>query len=164
MDGQRHTGAGVSHSLEVSRFIQAPRAAVFAAFLSDQDERMKRFAPTGPDGKTMQCVILDFDPRVGGKMGYAMLPHDADPAGPYEHQVTGTFQEIVENEKIVRTEAPPGADFETTVTVLFEDAEGGTQLTIRHEGFPDPNFAQGAKFGWGSALANLAAAWAELPA
>ncbi len=153
----------MTHSLEVSRFIQAPRAKVFAAFLSDTDKRMKRFAPTGPDGKTMQCVILDFEPRVGGKMGYAMLPADADPAGPYEHQVTGKFLEIVAGEKIVRTEAPPDAPFETVVTVLFEDADGGTQVTIRHEGLPDPQWAEGAKFGWGSALANLAAAWAEQP-
>lgn len=149
--------------LEVSRFIQAPRAKVFAAFLDANDERMAQFAPTGPDGKTMQMVILDFDPVVGGKMGYAMIPHDADPAGPFEHQVTGKFLEIVDCEKIVRTEAPPGMDLETTVTVLFEDAEGGTQITIRHEGFPDPKWAEGAKFGWGSALANLAAAWAEHP-
>ncbi|MGB1586328.1 MAG: SRPBCC family protein [Thermoplasmatota archaeon] len=153
----------MTHSLEVSRFIQAPRAAVFAAFLDDQDARMRKFAPTGPDGNTMQCVILDFEPRVGGKMGYAMIPHDADPAGPFEHQVTGTFQEIIENEKIVRTEAPPGMEMATTVTVLFEDADGGTQVTIRHEGFPDSEWAEGAKFGWGSALVNLAAAWAEMP-
>ncbi|MGB0653219.1 MAG: SRPBCC family protein [Thermoplasmatota archaeon] len=157
-----------THSLEVTRTIAAPRDRVFAAFLQ-KTGIMEHFAPTGPDGKRMQMVLHTFEPRVGGAMEYSMCPAGADPAQG-GHKIVGVYKKIEDGERIVRTEAPGMPDGstgpETVVSFLFEDAQvdgaAATQVTIRHEGIPDPNWAKGAEMGWGSALENLAAGWEAL--
>lgn len=146
-----------TYELEVTRFIRAPRAKVFAAFLDKHSEVMKHFAPDAPDGH-MRMVFHELEPHVGGRIRYTMAPAGAagDEGGP--HMVSGRNVEIVADERIVQSQEGPGGP-STTVTYRFEDAEGGTQVTIRQEGLPDARWADGAKHGWGSALENLAAAW-----
>lgn len=148
-----------NYDLEVHRLIKAPRQRVFDAFLDDQAKVMEAFAPDGPGGR-MRVILHELEPRVGGTISYTMAPAHG-PVG--DHRVSGRFVEIVNGQRIARTETPAGPDGpsgpETTVTITFEDADGGTLVTLRHAGLPDPQWAAGAKHGWGSALANLAAAW-----
>lgn len=147
-----------TQTLQLHRLIRAPRDKVFAAFLDKNSSIMEHFAPNaGPGGPPMRFVLHDLEPRVGGAVSYSMVPPDADIRDG--HRIDGAFLEIIEPERIVQSQTPAEGGPATTVTFLFEEADGGTLVTIRHEGIPDPDWAAGAKHGWSQALQNLAAAW-----
>ena len=44
---------------------------------------------------------------------------------------------------------------ELLVTVTFEEADGKTRLTLRHEGFPDAENREMAGYGWNESLDKL---------
>ena len=85
---------------------------------------------------------------------------------------TGVYREIVEPEKIVTTDSfsdaqgnvVPASHYgmsgdwpsELLVTVTFEEDDGKTKLTLRHEGFPDRENRDLAKAGWSESLDKLA--------
>jgi uncharacterized protein YndB with AHSA1/START domain len=48
---------------------------------------------------------------------------------------------------------PPGS---TRVTVLLEDEDGGSRLTLRHENLPSPELREGHRVAWNAYLPRLA--------
>ena len=131
-------------TLVVKKLIRAERAKVFAAWT--EPELMRRwFFPEG-----MSLVSSESDVRVGGRFRAAMSD------GSNTHTVTGTYREIVAGERLAFTHTWEERDpVETLVTVEFMDQDGGTLVTLSHEGLPSESSRLGHEGGWLGALANL---------
>lgn len=107
--------------IRVSRKFDAPHALVFD--FHTKPEYVKRWL-LGPPGWTMP--VCEIDLSVGGKYRYRWRS-DADGR---EFGVQGQFLEVVSPERIVNIETMEGMPGETTVTMTFEDSDGGTLLTV----------------------------------
>lgn len=139
-------------SLEVTHTFAAPRARVFAAWM-DPEALTQWYRMDG----TWKPSIAEVDLRVGGSYRIGMQP----PGLPEPFFETGTFREIVANERLVYTNALQGtgtaADHEgTLVTVTFADtADGGCTVTVREEGFPSLESRDVHAAGWPGFLEQL---------
>lgn len=147
-------------SLRVSRVIKAPRRQVYRAWLDAQSPEMSRFAPDQVPGKPMRVEVHELEPRVGGRYRASMIAEEGSFQGTYTAH--GEYLELVPDERIVQThfweseeESPQG----TRVTIMFRDVEGGTEVTIVHEGLSGRESVQSHAEGWTQALENLAAAY-----
>jgi uncharacterized protein YndB with AHSA1/START domain len=114
-----------------------------------------------------------MDLRTGGKYLNSMR----SPEGQ-EFWSAGVYREIVPLERIVFTDSfadekgtvvpashynmPGEWPLELLVTVTFEDAGGGTRMTLRHEGIPAGIMADNTKAGWNESFDKLAEALANL--
>ena len=130
----------------IERVFDAPRELIWQAWT--EAEHFARWY--GPVGFTVPECELDF--RVGGSYALTMRSPDG-----WEMQNTGVYREIVPNERFVAT---MGADLheETLLTVTLEDlGDGRTKLTVRQDGWADPQMAAGAGGGWSQAFEKLAA-------
>lgn len=156
----------------IERIFDAPRAMVWKAWTDP--EMIKKW--WGPEGFTAPSIKVDL--RVGGKYIFAMH----GPKGSEwdkDMYSSGVYKEVVPHEKLVSTDyfsdengnkmkptdygQDTGFPSEMTVTVTFEDMDGGkTKLTIT---YPRPENEQhfqamlksGMKEGWNSSLDKLAA-------
>jgi uncharacterized protein YndB with AHSA1/START domain len=139
--------------LVFTRIYNAPRAMVWKAW-TDPRQMVKWW---GPEGFT--TTMQTWDLRVGGVRKYVMHGPDG-----VDYPNSGVFMEIVENERLVWNhgggrEEGPGVSFVSTAD--FEDAGGGTKLTLRMS-FPTAEAKQlvmreyGAEEGGKQTLARLA--------
>jgi uncharacterized protein YndB with AHSA1/START domain len=120
----------------------------------------------GPDGATIPVANLDV--CVGGSRHICMeIP---TPDGPMQMWFAGEHREVVENQRLVYTEAvsdehgsapspsdtgmPQGHPTTTEVHVELEDLGGRTKMVMTHVGIPSDS--PGAT-GWTMALDKLAA-------
>jgi uncharacterized protein YndB with AHSA1/START domain len=106
----------------LTRTFAAPRELVFKALT--QPELLKHWY--GPTGWTM--VVCDIDLRVGGKWRFVSQRPDGKQIGQF-----GIYQEIIEPERIVNSEAWEDWDAgETLVTTALTEQSGQTlfQSTI----------------------------------
>jgi uncharacterized protein YndB with AHSA1/START domain len=131
--------------------IRAPRERVFASFSSIAE--MKRWF--GPGDCHVTGGEMDF--RVGGTYRLNMHTSDFGPA-----DLTGTFLEIVANERIVYTwnwrNNPTMASWNSErVTIQFADEADGTRLTIQHDGFETDEVRSSHEFGWNGCCDKLSA-------
>ena len=117
-----------SRELTITRLIDAPRERIFAAW-TDPALLAQWWAPA-PWGVSK----VDMDFRVGGRAAITMRSPDGA-----EYPNDGVFLEVVENEKIVFTDAftvgwEPKPDPFITAIVTMEDEEGKTRYTaqVRH--------------------------------
>ena len=105
------------------REFDAPVALVWRAYT--EPELVSRWWP-GRRG-TMQSCEIDF--RVGGSWRYVMVASEG-----FEVAFHGSYQEIVEGERIVNTEvfegAPGGDDNAAVNTIAFIDVDGRTRLEV----------------------------------
>ncbi|AKB13025.1 Uncharacterized conserved protein YndB, AHSA1/START domain [Methanosarcina thermophila] len=147
--------------LVITRVFDAPRDLVWKAW-TEPEHVMEWW---GPKGFTAPIVKTDF--RVGGKSLLCMRSPEGE-----DYWSTGVYREIVEPEKIVTTDSfsdaqgnvVPASHYgmsgdwpsELLVTVTFEEDDGKTKLTLRHEGFPDRENRDLAKAGWSESLDKLA--------
>jgi len=147
--------------LVITRVFDAPRDLVWKAW-TEPEHVMEWW---GPKGFTAPIVKTDF--RVGGKSLLCMRSPEGE-----DYWSTGVYREIVEPEKIVTTDSfsdaqgnvVPASHYgmsgdwpsELLVTVTFEEDDGKTKLTLRHEGFPDRENRELAKAGWSESLDKLA--------
>jgi uncharacterized protein YndB with AHSA1/START domain len=119
---------------------------VYAAWTDP--EKMLRW--WGPDaGPTVSATA---DVRPGGRFEVVFRTEDGE-----EHTSYGVYREVVADQKLVFTwhwRATP--EQESTVTVLLEAVNGGTELTLIHEGFPDDSQRDDHREGWSGALHKLA--------
>ena len=132
--------------VQLERTFDAPLELVWQAWT--EAEHFARWY--GPEGFSVPSCEFDF--RVGGEYSLVMRSPDG-----WEMRNFGVFQEI---EPMSRFVATMSADMhgETTLTVSLEDlGEGRTRLTMRQDGWPDPQMAEGAGGGWSQALDKLAA-------
>jgi uncharacterized protein YndB with AHSA1/START domain len=148
----------------IERVFDAPRELVWKAW-SDPQMAMRWW---GPEGFTAPAAEIDF--RVGGKMLLAMQSPDFNEGRPIWS--TGTYREIVPLERIVVTDSfadekgtvvpatyygmPDNFPLEMLVTVTFEDVDGKTKMTLRHEGLPAGEMREGAGTGWNESFDKLA--------
>jgi uncharacterized protein YndB with AHSA1/START domain len=95
--------------------------------------------------------------KVGGQWRSVGVDRDGKP-----FEVSGEFVEIDPPRKLVQTWAPKWVEGAVTkVTYLLDEIEGGTRITVRHEGFGTSAMAcQSHAEGWERVFAWLAI-WLE---
>jgi uncharacterized protein YndB with AHSA1/START domain len=135
-------------SLAIKRFINAPRARVYAAW-TDPGQLKQWFGPEGI--KTDELVA---EARTGGQFRWELR----NPEGE-RMSVRGEYQELQPEKKIVFTwqweDDEVWEDHVSVVTVELSDREGGTELSLTHEQLPNEKSRDGHDGGWNSALNKL---------
>ena len=147
--------------LVITRAFDAPRELVWNVW-SDPLHLAKWW---GPKDFTTPVCMIDF--RVGGKYLYCMR----SPEGR-DCWNTGIYEEIVEPDRFSCTDS--FADEEGNIvpasyygmdgdwplalhlTVIFEESEGGTKLTLRHTGIPAGQMSELTDAGWNESLDKMA--------
>ncbi len=135
-------------SLQVQRVFRAPREKVFRAWT--EPEALKKW--WGPVGGTTPVVEIDL--RVGGKYRFGMQFPEAE-----IFYVSGTYQEVRAPEKLVFTWRweQPDMDFgESLVTIEFHAHDHTTEVTLKHENFPNEELCRRHNEGWRDFFDNFA--------
>jgi uncharacterized protein YndB with AHSA1/START domain len=147
------TGANpMEREVVITRVFDAPRELVFKAWT--EPERLSRW--WGPAGWSNPTCEVDL--RPGGAWRIVMQAPDGG-----QYPCGGTYREIVKPERLVftniamDTEGKPLLDGLTTV--LFEDLNGKTKMTLRTyaKGLVSyaPQMLAGMEMGWTQSLDNL---------
>ncbi len=161
-DAYDTAGTTTGQEIVITRVFDAPRDLVWKAWAEPQ-HFMRWWGPT--DFTSPFCEI---DLRVGG----AYLNCMRSPGGR-DFWTTGTYREIVEPERIVYTDSfadangnvvPAthyglGADFPlvSLVTVVLEEADGKTKMTMTHAGLPPGDTHDSTESGWNESFDKMAA-------
>lgn len=140
-------------ALVISRTFDAPRALVWQVWT--QPEHLVHW--WGPENFTAPVCKVDF--RVGGRYLFCMRSPEGE-----DYWSTGVYREIVEPERFVCTDAfadehgnpVPASHYampgdwpdELLVTVILEEREGNTQLTLRQTGIPSGQMTELTSAGW----------------
>jgi len=151
----------MSDSVVIERVFDAPIELVWKMW-TDADSFAAWY---GPMGATIPVAKMDV--QVGGTRHICMAMET--PNGPMQMWFVGTFTEIVENERLVYTDAmsdeegnvmtpeqmgmPPGSPASTEVIVELETVDGKTKMTMTHVGVPADSPGAG---GWAMAIDKLA--------
>ena len=131
--------------LETSRVIAAPREALFDSWLDP-----KLLARFMRPGENMSVPEAKTDPRVGGRFLIMMRAGDNDL--PHE----GTYVTIDRPNRLAFTwESPASTEEGSTVTVEFNEVEGGTNVTLTHVRFPSEETRDNHQQGWAAIIAAL---------
>jgi uncharacterized protein YndB with AHSA1/START domain len=89
------------------------------------------------------------EPRAGGRFRYEWRM--ADPAN--DHVQEGTYDEVVDGERIAYPWSSPAGD--SRVTVTLSESNGGTQVSLVHAGIAADDQFERYEQGWTGFLANL---------
>jgi uncharacterized protein YndB with AHSA1/START domain len=142
------TKAAEKTSLQITRFINAPRTRVYAAW-TDPTQIKEWFGPEG-----VRTRSLSIDPRVGGKYRWDLTNSEGE-----EMSVFGEYRELIPGNKIVFTWKWDDDDAWDTrnsvVTVDLSDRDGGTEVRLRHEQLPSEESRDRHTDGWNSVLDRL---------
>jgi uncharacterized protein YndB with AHSA1/START domain len=135
-------------SLEIRRFINAPRDRVYAAW-TDPEQLRQWF---GPENVQTRDIIADA--RVSGEFRWDLI----NPEGE-EMTMRGEFRELQSNKKIVFTwqwdDDEEWKNHISVVTVELSDREGGTEVRLIHEQLPSEESRDRHSEGWNSVLEKL---------
>jgi uncharacterized protein YndB with AHSA1/START domain len=147
--------------LVITRIFDAERELMWKVWT--EPERLMRW--WGPKDFTLPVCQVDF--RVGGAYLFCLR----SPEGQ-DFWSTGVYREIVEPERIVYThsfadekgnpvpashyEMPGDWPAETLRTVIFEEHQGKTMLTLLHIGIPAGVMSELAVPGWSESCDKLA--------
>jgi len=136
-------------TLNLTRFIRAPREKVFDAFTTDTGLA----AWMGPRG--MHVSKASADAREGGEWLVQMAARDGS-----RHDVGGQFRLLERPQRLAYTWQWQGADnpmsqMQTLVEVELLERDGGTELRMTHGGFPAAAARDGHNRGWTSTLNRL---------
>ena len=138
---------GKSHSLKIVRTLDAGPEVVYRAW-TDPKVMGKWFAP-----RDMSTPIAEVDLKVGGKYRIGMKSPDGE-----LYVATGTYREIIPNEKLVftwRWESEPSDISNTLVTVEFKKSGEHTRLVLTHDKFATEELVKDHREGWEGALSKL---------
>jgi uncharacterized protein YndB with AHSA1/START domain len=142
------TKAAEKTSLHIKRFINAPRARVYAAW-TDPAQLKEWWGP-----ESVRTRNFAADVRVGGKYRWDLINQEDE-----EMSVFGEYRELVPEKKIVFTWKWDDDDVwenrNSVVTVELFDAAGGTELHLRHEQLPSTESRDRHNEGWNSVLDRL---------
>jgi uncharacterized protein YndB with AHSA1/START domain len=132
-------------SLTLKRRFNAAPEAVYAAW-TDPEKIVKWFGPdTGP------VAHAEADVRVGGRYTVIFSTEDGE-----EHHVSGTYKDVVPNEKLAFTWAwRTMPERESFVTILIKPDGDGTLFTMIHEQFFDEPARDRHREGWTGCLDKL---------
>lgn len=150
-----------THELIITRTFEASRERVWQAWT--EPERAMRW--WGPKGFAAPSCAIDL--RIGGRYLNCMR----SPEGQ-DFWSTGVYREIVAPERLVCTDSFADSEgnvvpasyygmsddfpLELLVTVSFEDIDGKTGMTLRHEGLPKGMIDE-CREGWNQSFDKLAA-------
>jgi uncharacterized protein YndB with AHSA1/START domain len=114
-------------------------------------EAVKKWWGPGP-GEPV--AVAELDVRVGGRFRIVF-----GGASGTDHEVQGTYREVVPHRRLVFTWTWPNStpERESLVTIVFRAADGGTTLDFRHEQLFDEKVRDDHKRGWTASLDKLAA-------
>jgi glutathione S-transferase len=143
------TATVAATTLEMTRTIRAPREKVYDAFV-DEAQLAKWHCPRG-----MSVVAATVDPRVGGAWRIDMRSREQT-----AHVVGGVYREVKRPERLVYTwvwepGGGPLGGVQTLVEVDFVLRDGGTEIRMRHSGFPAEAARDGHAQGWASVFNRL---------
>jgi uncharacterized protein YndB with AHSA1/START domain len=134
----------VKPSLTLKRRLNAPPEKVYAAWT--KPEQIARWF----GGQEVLGVTAEADLRVDVRYHINMRTRSD------EHDVSGTYREIVPNEKLVFTWAwKTTPERASLVTVTLKPDGAGTMLTLLHEQFFDEPARDRHQQGWSGALDKL---------
>lgn len=162
-DPDETSGSTEGASTTVRRVIEAPREAVYRAFLDP--EAVAAWLP--PEGMTAH--VHHFEPREGGEFRVTLTYDDvADSPGGAGGKTTGDtdthhgrFVELTPDERIVEVvefeSDDPAFAGEMRITVTLADVEGGTEITYVCEDIPAGIRPEDNEAGCRSSLRKLAA-------
>jgi uncharacterized protein YndB with AHSA1/START domain len=136
-------------SLEITRFINAARTRVYAAW-TDPAQLKEWFGPVW----VRTCELI-AEPRVGGKFHWDVINSEGK-----EVTIQGEYREIVPGNKIVFTwkhcDDELWKNQTSIVTVEFSDRNSGTELRLKHEQLPaEESREDRTPRGWNSVLDRL---------
>ena len=135
-------------SLELKRFIKAPRAEVYAAW-TDPAQLKLWFGPEWVKTRDFVCEV-----RPGGKFRWDLIDCDGK-----EKTIAGEYREIVLEKTIVFTwrhlDDEAWENCMSIVTIEFSDSDGGTELRLKHEQLPTEASRNDHNEGWKSVLNRL---------
>lgn len=142
--------------LQIQRVFDASPEALFDAWFSREQWQTW----IGPEG--CQCEVPVLEPKVDGR--YSIHMHLSDGR---KIPVGGVFRVVDRPRTLAFTwgwvlPKSDEASFisqqggETLVRLSFRAVDGGTELTLTHEGLPTPEDREGHGKGWNSALNKLA--------
>lgn len=130
----------------ITKDIAAPVSRVFSAW-TEPKMIQQWFAPGH-----LQVDQTGVDLRVGGEY----MIHIHDPEKNEDHIVSGTYEEIVENEVLVFNWMWKDGVDRTRVKIEFEAQEANkTRITLTHTGFSQQEYADHHTQGWGACLEKL---------
>ena len=142
------TKTAEKRSLQIKRFINAPRSRVYAAW-TDPAQSKQWWGP-----ESVRTRNFAADVRVGGKYRWDLINQEDE-----EMSVFGEYRELVPEKKIVFTWKWDDDDVwenrNSVVTVELFDAAGGTELHLRHEQLPSTESRDRHNEGWNSVLDRL---------
>jgi len=146
---QTSTPAAVP-ALVLRRTYAAPRQRVFDAW-TNPELAMKFFGPgdvTVPE--------MEMDVRTGGTYRIVMVMPDGE-----RMNVGGTYREVRAPERLSMTwrweEDDPADEFDTLLTLDFNEVAGGTELVLTHEQLASVESRDRHADGWGKILDQLEA-------
>ncbi|MGH6683260.1 MAG: SRPBCC family protein, partial [Pseudolabrys sp.] len=112
----------VKPSLTIKRRFNVAPAKVFSAWIDP--EKVKRWMGPGE----VKALRVESDPRTGGRYRWLMQSPDGE-----EYDVSGTYREVIPNEKLVFTWAwKTTPERESLVTVLIKPDGAGSLMTLTH--------------------------------
>jgi uncharacterized protein YndB with AHSA1/START domain len=145
-------------STRISQHVRAPRADVYRALLNPQAISVWK-VPAG-----MTCQVHEFDAREGGRLRISLTydqPTGAGKTTALTDTYHGHFAMLVPDREIVEIDefetADPMLRGAMTITMMLEDADGGTLLRAVHDGLPPGVTPADNETGWRMALTKLAA-------
>jgi uncharacterized protein YndB with AHSA1/START domain len=142
------TKAADKTSLEIKRFIKAPRDRVYAAW-TDPAQLKEWFGP-----ESVQTRNFAADARVGGKYRWDFVKEDGE-----EMSAFGEYRELLPGTKIVFTwkwdDDENWQRHDSVVTVELFDRDGGTEVRLIHTQLPSEESRDRHTEGWTSLLEKL---------
>ncbi len=132
--------------LTLTRQFRAPPAKVWQAFTDPQV--IRRWFGVSDE---YSVTLAEADVRVGGRYRIRMEGPQRDP-----HEVGGVYREVIPARRLVFTWAwVTTPDRESLVTVELRAANGGTELSLKHEKFFDDEARDRHQQGWAAGLARM---------
>ena len=133
--------------LAINKDISAPVDQVFRAW-TNADVLAQWF---GAQGMPVQATRIDA--VVGGEY----MIHLQDPETGDDRIVSGTYEEIIENKKLVFNWMwQDGVDRSQVTIDFFEIDNGLTRITLTHRGFSQQEYCDKHHQGWSACMEGLA--------
>ena len=105
-----------------------------------------------PESVTIADVAMDV--RTGGSYHIVMQKEDGE-----RLTVRGTYRDVQPAKRLSMTwkweEDDPKDEYDTVLTIEFAPVDGGTELTLTHEGFQKEQNRSNHEYGWTSILDKL---------
>jgi glutathione S-transferase len=135
-------------SLEIKRFINAPRDRVYAAW-TDPVQLKEWWGP-----KEVTTLKIVADTRVGGKYRWDLENDEGEKMSCF-----GEYRELVPGKKVVFTwkwdDDENWENHNSVVSVEFSDRDGGTELRLTHVQLPSEESRDRHNGGWNSVIDRL---------